>query len=486
VLPEQAAPLLDVPIERTTYRLGPDDVIDVSIFGEVNRQFSVRVTPEGTLILPGIGFVNVLDLNLNEAEAQLRLLINRNYRNVDVYATLSRVRRFNVFLVGAVPEPGVRAASAVTRVSELIPPSDSVIRRNVLVRRAGGDTLRVDAARFRQLGDINANPLLRQGDVVLVPPIDRTVMVFGRVDFPGTYEYRPGEALADLLTVANGGDQFPSNAADTVRIARFTGPEERTVVLMSRAEALGARGRAMIIEPFDAVYVPERANFMEPKSAMITGQVVRPGTYPIYPGVTTARSIVEMAGGFTDEASLVTATLRREPVKRDDLALDLQAIPPELLTPHERGILLIRTQGDESNVVLDFQALFAEGTNALDQPLQAGDSLHVPRRRDEVVVLGAVRQPGVVRHAPMRPPSYFLDQAGGLTRRADGGEVVVLKAKLGTRLQASEVDQLDPGDTIIAPFKETRTFMDYVRDVSAVATPLSALILTWLAIRNAN
>jgi protein involved in polysaccharide export with SLBB domain len=425
-------------------------------------------------------------LNLDEAEEQLRLLVHRNYRNVEVYATLSRVRRFNVFLVGAVAEPGVRPASAVMRVSQLLPPTDSIVRRNIMVRRAGGDTLRVDPARFRQLGDLEANPLLRQGDVVLVPSLDRTVTVLGRVDFPGVYEYRPGESIADLLGLAIGGDQFPSNAADTVRLARFVSPEERTVMLMSVEEAVGSLGQSMLVQPFDAVYVPERSNFMQQKFAMITGQVRRPGTYPIYPGITTARGLVEMAGGFTDEASLVNSTLRRTPPERPDLGLDLQSMPADLLTQRERNILHIRSQGDDSNVVLDFQALFAEGINALDQPLQTNDELHVPRRRDEVIVLGAVRQPGVVRHVPLRPPTYFLDQAGGLTSRADRSEIVVLKAKLGTRLQASEVTTLDPGDTLIAPFSETRTFLDIVRDVSAVVTPLSALVLTALAIRNAN
>lgn len=474
--PVSGGTLLDAPVSRREYALGPGDVVNVSIFGEVTRSYRVSITPEGTAVIPGIGVARVLGANLDEAERRVESLVFRYFRNVDVHLNLAEVRQFKVFLVGNVPNPGVRIASAVTRVSEVVSP-----RRNIFLRRANGDTLRVDLVRFQQTGDLGANPVLNQGDVLNVPMVDETVQVFGRVFFPGTYEYRRGESLAELLSVANGAGGFPASAADTIRVTRFINRDQRETHAFSRAEVLGARGRGFLLQPFDAIYLPELSNFKQQQTATISGQVLRPGTYPIRPDTTTVRELVALAGGFTPEASLVNATLRRQlPGVR--VAEDLDRIPAELLSREERQIMRIRAQGSEANVVVDFQALFAQGQNVYDQPLRAGDALEVPRRREEVVVLGAVRKPGVVPFAAGNSPEFFVSRAGGFSRLADRGDAVVLRARQDTRIAASDVTSVDPGDTIVVPFRERRNWLQVLQATGTVVTTITGLVLSFIAI----
>lgn len=483
--PDPGASLLDAPISRTEYILGPGDVVDVSIFGALNRLHSISVTPEGTLVIPGIGVARVLGLNLDQAQVRVRDLVFREYRNVEVNLTLAQVRTFKVFVLGDVPAPGVRAASSATRVSEVVPGvgGNGVVRRNVLLRRASNDTVKVDLVRFLQTGDLSANPTLREGDALVVPTVDETVQVFGRVAFPGTYEYRQGESLAQLLSITNGGRDFPSDAADSVRLTRFVNREQREFHVFSRAEALGAAGRGFLLQPFDAVYIAALANFKQQRTATIQGQVVRPGTYPIRPDTTTVRDLVMMAGGFTPEASLVDATLRRQPQAGGAAGLrQLQNTPTEALSRTEQQILQIRSQGDQTNVVIDFPTLFAGGRDAYNQTLESGDLLTVPRRRNEVIVLGAVPQPGMVRHAPGRDVNDYIALAGGYSRQANRGDVVILKAKLGTRIDAREARSVDPGDQIIVPFRDRRQLAQTLQTVGTVVTTVTSIILAVIAI----
>src|SRR5215212_7892343 len=88
----QASPLLDTPVSRTAYRLGPGDVLDVAIIGDPNTVQSVPVTPEGTVVIPRVGVAKVLGLNLDEAQSRVRDLVLRLFRGVEVSVTLSRVR----------------------------------------------------------------------------------------------------------------------------------------------------------------------------------------------------------------------------------------------------------------------------------------------------------------------------------------------------------------------------------------------------------
>jgi protein involved in polysaccharide export with SLBB domain len=482
-------PLLDAPVSRTEYPLGPGDVVDVAIFGDFNEVFSIAVTPEGSLVVPTMGIARVLGLNLETAEDRVQALVNRYYRNAEVRLALSRVRTFKVFVVGAVPRPGMREASAATRVSEVLGGSvggaeDPVVRRNVTVRRAGGADIQVDLLRFLQTGDVASNPTLREGDAVIVPAVDERVEVYGRLHFPGRYEYRRGETLAQLLEVANGGGGFPSNAADTVRLVRFVDTQTRTEVLLTRAQATGAEGRALVLQPFDAVYVSEVGNYKRQQTATVDGAVMRPGVYPIRQDTTTVRELVEMAGGFAPNASLVEATLRRRTPPTAPGRNAIENVPPELLSEDERRVMQVRAQGDANTVVVDFENLFAAGAQALDVPLRAGDLLTVPEARNQVTVLGAVHTPGILPFQPNMPVTYFIQLAGGYSRRADAGDVRVLKARQGTPMHWRDVEVLEPGDTVIVPFRDRRNWLETLQTAQAIITTVSGIIVGLIAIRS--
>lgn len=477
--------LLDAPVNRARYQLGPGDVVTVSITGNVNRVWQLSVSPEGAVVVPELGVVRVLNLNLDEAQARVRDLVLRFYQGVGVNLTLSGARRFRVFLAGSVASPGTRVASPATRVSDLVPPdpSSSVVRRNVVVRRSSGDSIVADLVRFRLTGDLAANPNLREGDVLVVPTLDRAVQVHGRVHFPGVYEFRQGESLAELLQLVNAGGDFPGNAADTIRVSRFVGPEQREFHVFSRAQAVGPEGAAFRLRSADAVFVAAVSNFQVQHTATVYGQVVRPGTYPILEGTTTVRDLVAMAGGVTGGASLVDATLRRQARGTQGQEVrELQSLPPELLSEEERRILRARGQGDPTLVVIDFQRLFQQGGSALDQTLEANDVLTIPERRTGVTVLGAVRQPGIVQHVPGRGVDYYVGLAGGYGRRADRGDVTVLRARLGAEADARDVARVEAGDQIVVPLRRRFNPLPALQSVQAVVGVISGLALTILAL----
>ena len=483
--PVVISPLLDTPVSRAEYRLGPGDILDLSTFGAVTLQYLLAVSPEGMLVVPRLGTVPVLGLSLDDAEARVRALLGSYYRNLEVRLSLETVRSFKVFVLGDVPEPGARVASANTRVAELLPHEDSLMRarRNVVVRRASGDSLVVDLARFRQAGDLGQNPLLREGDVVLVPVTDETISVFGRVAFPGTYQYRRGETLAELFATVSGTTGFLASAADTVHLTRFVDDERREYHSLSRAEVLGPRGQQLLLQPYDAVYVPGRSNFREQRVATVVGQVQNPGTYPVEPGRTTVRDLVTMAGGFTEDASLVEASLRRSTGSSSDILRRLQGVPPESLVPEEQTILRVMSVDGPENVVIDFGRLYEAGAEAETQVIEAGDVLSVPRRRDQVIVLGAVREPGIVPYTPGMRPQAFVERAGDFASNADKRRVTIVKARSGARVRWRDGEQVDPGDRIIVPFEEHRTFLQRVQTVQGILGTVSGIILTIVGLR---
>jgi polysaccharide biosynthesis/export protein len=308
--------------------------------------------------------------------------------------------------------------------------------------------------------------------------VDRTVNVMGQVAYPGVYEYRSTDTLAELLRIANGGESFLADAADTLRLMRFSQDPRGSVLTLAISDASDGRGRQLQMEPFDAIFVPRVGRYRQATVAEIEGEVMRPGTYPIQPDVTTVRDLVEMAGGFTPEASLIDAVLQRERVDRprDDVR-PLEDVPPEFLTRNELRIIQVTGRADERTVVVDFRRLFDERTDVYDVPLQSGDRIHIPPHRAEVTVLGAVGRPGIVAFQPGMSVDDFVALAGGYNRRADRRSVVVLRAASGGQLDRREVGTLDPGDRVIVRFREPVTFMERTQMVAGVVSTLTGVVL---------
>jgi polysaccharide biosynthesis/export protein len=488
-MPLSSAPggrvLLDSPIDRAQYRLGPGDALELTIFGEIARHVELTVSPEGSVVIPTIGVIRVLDLNVDEAEAQVARAVYRFHRNVDVHLTLAGVRQFRVYVVGDPQLNGTQIAAATTRVSELFPELErnGPVRRNVLVRRANGDSIAVDLARFRQTGDLRANPTLREGDVVVVPAAGEIVQVVGRVAYPGEYEYVPGETLAELLEIANGGRPFPADAADSIRVARVLEAGRREVLTLPRHGLAAAPAGALVLRPFDAVYVPAIVDMGRQPVVHITGQVARPGTYPIRPDSTTLRALIELAGGLAPDASLVGASLHRDTVELRNQALErLGQVPIELLSPEELRLMRIHGQADAQAVAVDFDLLLNGGADVMDMPLQMGDRVNIPRRGADVLVLGSVGHPGRVPYGVARTAHEYVDVAGGFTRRSDRRGAVVLKARTGARVELREAGVLEAGDAVIVPFRDRRSLGEYLQTASTIAAVTSSLVLTYLAI----
>src|SRR5690606_12678462 len=49
--------VLEGPVDRRTYTLGPGDVLTIALFGFRSRVLTIEVAPEGTIIVPEVGIV---------------------------------------------------------------------------------------------------------------------------------------------------------------------------------------------------------------------------------------------------------------------------------------------------------------------------------------------------------------------------------------------------------------------------------------------
>jgi len=308
------------------YLLGPGDALSVNFWGEYNDTFSARVTPDGKISLPTIGDLEVKGLSLTKAEALIQSEAKRYYRNVKIGLSLSALRVFQVLVLGEVQAPGTYLATPVRRVSDLINQAGGVLQggsqRHIQVRRDGQPYATADLFAFLRNGEQAANPTLRDGDVIFVPPMSsmRVSVYISEVttaagtgaitenSVPYTVELKEGERLSVLLSEVGG--PSPWWDLEGVFIERVTHAPEgmmRIPVNLRLYFLEKDESQNILLQSGDQVYISAQI-----RKVLVAGAVKLPAAYTYVPGKSADAYLVQ-AGG----PSLV-ADFDRSFIKRAD------------------------------------------------------------------------------------------------------------------------------------------------------------------------
>jgi protein involved in polysaccharide export with SLBB domain len=469
--------ILEGTLDPDEYILGAGDVLTIGFWGDVNRSEAVAVNPDGEILVAPVGPIAVNGLSLAEASDLVRQKLSPYYRPSILSVSLLKIRSFQVHVVGAVERPGAYEVNAVTRASQAVALAEGLAPgsslRNIRLRRDSGD-LRVDLSRYVLLGENEANPFLREGDVLYVAPWVGAVSVFGGVYRPGNYEFVEGETLERLLALAGGFRQ--SAYLETIEVYRF-GLEDPTV-----SEAISLRPEPSVLADFelnlgDRVFVRQIPDWHEGAMVEIVGEVMYPGSYAVEAGMETLAEVIARAGGLTGKASLAEARLirgsfekRRFPVEEELVALEGIT---ESFDDTEKELLKTLRRERKGAASISFEEILLGGETGDDVLLEDGDVIEIPRATWYVRVSGHVRNPGLVLLENGEGHGYYIKQAGGYVPGADKGGTRIIRALSGQKVKPRG-QEIQPGDIIwVPPEPETdwwRLVKDIIQVVASVAT----------------
>jgi protein involved in polysaccharide export with SLBB domain len=206
-----------------------------------------------------------------------------------------------VTLLGAVQKPGTYEIPIGSRVMDLLSQAGGLLptanMSNVSLNRKG-EVLTLNLGKLWE-GEMEQNPELQDGDLVLVPASQR-IWVTGAVQRPGSFDYQPNMTVLDAISIAGGPRSLEEADLSAVKIV--SGDTARTVNL----EAAFRTGALSVepIRPGDIIIVPERAK------AYIFGAVARPGAIGVRTG-DTVLTLISNAGGPLPDAKLDEVVLVR-------------------------------------------------------------------------------------------------------------------------------------------------------------------------------
>ncbi len=376
------------------YVVGAGDRVIIDVYGASQKSEQLEVSPDGTITVEGFGPIHLAGLTVSAANEKIKQELGQRYKSSNIRMTVGQTRTISVNVMGEVTAPGTYTLSAFATVFHAIYMAGGVTGvgtlRSIKVYRGGRQLTVVDVYDYILNGKLAGNVRLADNDVIVVGPYDCLVDISGQVKRPMAYEMRKGESLATLLKYAGG---FTSKAYKKgIQVNRVSGEQYSAYNVqefdMSSFKLMD--GDSVTVDSILERYA---------NTVQIKGAVFHPGMFDLGGTNNTVRSLIESAGGLTEDAFTAHAVLHR--MKPDRV----------------RKVLSV-----------DIEGIMA-GTIA-DMPLENEDILFIPFRNETLnertlTIHGEVQMPGIYEYAEDETVEDFILQAGGLTDAASTARVDV-------------------------------------------------------------
>jgi polysaccharide export outer membrane protein len=159
-----------------SYRIGPEDVLQVSVFGNDKLSRVVPVRPDGMISLPLLNDVRAAGLTPMELRESLMKKLVEFVPSPEIAVIVTEVKSFMISVIGQVMRPGrydLRSSATVVDALAMAGGFNEFAGRSrVLVMRPEGDSTRrlpFDYDKLFSPSSSQENFALRPGDIVMVP-----------------------------------------------------------------------------------------------------------------------------------------------------------------------------------------------------------------------------------------------------------------------------------------------------------------------------
>lgn len=286
-------------------RIGPDDLLVITVFEAPELSSTVRVSANGEISLQLLGAVHAAGLTPRELEFVLQGLLRGTYmKDPHVGVFLQELQSHPVSVVGAVKMPGVFQIRGTKTVIEVLSmaqgladdagdtvlimhgagyaesgglnlpdPAGAGVAASPLPREAVTRSDSGQGAAFgqnREIVEINLKKLLESADSALNVPVRPgdivkvtragIVYVVGEVQKPGGFVLQNNESISVLQALALAQGATHTSATSRARIIR-TDPTtgKRTEIPMNLGRILTGKAPDAFLQPKDIVFIPNSA-----------------------------------------------------------------------------------------------------------------------------------------------------------------------------------------------------------------------------------
>jgi protein involved in polysaccharide export with SLBB domain len=381
------------------YRLGPDDQLLVTVYGNSTAEWRLPVNPEGNISIPNVGLLNVNGKTLEQATGMVKSKLAANHyaigNGTNVAVTIGNPRSIKVIMIGEISRPGTLTISSFSTVFNALyasgGPTANASFRKIQVIRNGAIIKTLDIYDFLLTGSLKDNIVLQDGDMIRVPTYNVRITLTGQVKKPAIFEVLPGETLQNVINFAGGFTDIAYKAG--VKTTQLTDQDRRVVDIKASdfSNYVPLNGDSYIVDRILDTYE---------NRVSIYGAVTRPGQFELDKGLTLTQLIAKASG-----------------LRQDAFT--------------SRGFIS-RLKSDNTSELISFDVSAIMNKTSADIVLKREDVVSIASKfdlRNEYIVSinGEVRNGGDFAYAEKMTVEDLIIQAGGFTESASAKRIEIAR-----------------------------------------------------------
>jgi len=163
-------------VAQETYRLGPEDAIEISVWKEPELTKQLVVRPDGKITYPLVGEIQAAGHTVKQLQEEISKRLAKFVTDANVTVILVKTQYYKIYVTGKVNKPGdfivgrpTDVMQAISMAGGLTPFASS--KSIVVLRRVGGKD-EVFPFNYNDITrglSLEQNRILLPGDVVVVP-----------------------------------------------------------------------------------------------------------------------------------------------------------------------------------------------------------------------------------------------------------------------------------------------------------------------------
>jgi protein involved in polysaccharide export with SLBB domain len=155
------------PTDRTQvpadYVIGPDDELQIRIWGQLNADLRAVVDRSGQIYIPRVGQISVAGVHYSDLDQHLKSEILKTFRNFNLTVNIGRIRSIQVYVVGQAQYPGTYNISSLSTLVNAVfasgGPTPQGSLRDLQVQRDGKTITHMDFYELLVKGDKSLSQL---------------------------------------------------------------------------------------------------------------------------------------------------------------------------------------------------------------------------------------------------------------------------------------------------------------------------------------
>ncbi|MBY0610788.1 MAG: SLBB domain-containing protein [Beijerinckiaceae bacterium] len=413
-------------IREPELRIG--DILTISLPGETAFNKDFKVDRRGQLTLPEAGILTVAGMPLDKARDEIKVRLSKVYRDLGRLSVVIKERKLLINVLGYVKTPGPVELPGDASVQTAITAAGGLAQGAQLDRlkvRRGDEEIQFDYKHYLDSGDVTILPELRPLDIIFVPASPRTgnvqidfdgrtlaeagdgaedrsaIKIFGEVNKPGTFAYKDGINVVDVIMRAGGVSRY-----STIEQIHVINQGQPTLFNLDTYLQNGTKASLPELKPGATIFVPRQNDQVKQgqKTVFVMGEVQKPGGFDATNEVNLI-GLLANAGGPTRYAET-------------------------------NQIRVLRADG--TTVSFNLPA-YTEGKGGSPPTVRPGDAIFVPGKVENndqswlkispsraVQMIGAVNRPGRVEWSDEMTILDLISQAGGPTAVGDVANIQIL------------------------------------------------------------